>query len=270
MLAGTRRTPVPQRPADRPDRHGGGEGRRRTRRRGERRGVELPPLPAIPLQLEPSDGKPRYTQRPPGQWCLAHGVRPPPGSFQADKALGAQCNGSAARVRRPEVSRESARHERAARRHRTAAGDRQALRVRAGRAPGPSQATVPAARVPPAGVVPRQRDHRADRARGDPVRRGHRTPDRRAHQAVRRPVVLGCGDGAGRRSRGLADRHGAPHRRRRGFGDLRRPRLPPDPGGDRRHAGARCRSTAPPRCAAGVRARCSSRCSSTGSSASSA
>jgi phospholipid/cholesterol/gamma-HCH transport system ATP-binding protein len=45
-------------------------------------GVELPPLPPIPLQLEPSNGLPRYTQRPPGQWCLAHGVKPPPGSFQ--------------------------------------------------------------------------------------------------------------------------------------------------------------------------------------------
>jgi phospholipid/cholesterol/gamma-HCH transport system ATP-binding protein len=47
-------------------------------------GVELPPLPPIPLQLEPSNGQPRYTQRPAGQWCLAHGVRPPPGSFQRD------------------------------------------------------------------------------------------------------------------------------------------------------------------------------------------
>ena len=45
-------------------------------------GVELPPLPPIPLQLEPSDGRPRYTQRPAGQWCLAHGVKAPPGSFQ--------------------------------------------------------------------------------------------------------------------------------------------------------------------------------------------
>jgi phospholipid/cholesterol/gamma-HCH transport system ATP-binding protein len=47
-------------------------------------GVELPPLPPIPLQLEPSNGQPRYSQRPAGQWCLAHGVRPPSGSFQRD------------------------------------------------------------------------------------------------------------------------------------------------------------------------------------------
>ncbi|WP_020575517.1 ABC transporter ATP-binding protein [Actinopolymorpha alba] len=45
-------------------------------------GAALPPLPPIPLQLEPSNGLPRYTQRPAGQWCLAHGVKPPPGSFQ--------------------------------------------------------------------------------------------------------------------------------------------------------------------------------------------
>ncbi|MFP5335641.1 MAG: ABC transporter ATP-binding protein [Actinomycetes bacterium] len=44
-------------------------------------GQELPPLPPIPLQLEPSDGSQRATQRPPGEWCLAHGVEPPPGSF---------------------------------------------------------------------------------------------------------------------------------------------------------------------------------------------
>lgn len=44
-------------------------------------GRELPALPAIPPQLEPSDGIPRPTQRPPGQWCREHGVTPPPGSF---------------------------------------------------------------------------------------------------------------------------------------------------------------------------------------------
>jgi phospholipid/cholesterol/gamma-HCH transport system ATP-binding protein len=44
-------------------------------------GVELPPLPPIPLQLPPTDGLPRRAERPPGQWCRAHGVTPPPGSF---------------------------------------------------------------------------------------------------------------------------------------------------------------------------------------------
>ncbi|REF37304.1 ABC transporter ATP-binding protein [Thermasporomyces composti] len=45
--------------------------------------AELPPLPPIPLQLQPSNGLPRPSQRPPGQWCAEHGVTPPPGSFQS-------------------------------------------------------------------------------------------------------------------------------------------------------------------------------------------
>src|SRR5687767_9120933 len=49
-------------------------------------GVELPPLPPIPLQLIPSDGYARDTQRPPGEWCAAYGVTPPPGSFQPTAA----------------------------------------------------------------------------------------------------------------------------------------------------------------------------------------
>jgi phospholipid/cholesterol/gamma-HCH transport system ATP-binding protein len=44
-------------------------------------GQELPPLPPIPLQLEPSNGIPRRSQRPPGEWCRANGVVPPAGSF---------------------------------------------------------------------------------------------------------------------------------------------------------------------------------------------
>jgi phospholipid/cholesterol/gamma-HCH transport system ATP-binding protein len=46
-------------------------------------GVELPPLPPIPRQLQPSDGHTRRAERPPGQWCRQHGVVPPPGSFGA-------------------------------------------------------------------------------------------------------------------------------------------------------------------------------------------
>jgi phospholipid/cholesterol/gamma-HCH transport system ATP-binding protein len=45
------------------------------------RDTELPPLPPIPRQLEPSDGVQRLTQRAPGEWCRANGVEPPPGSF---------------------------------------------------------------------------------------------------------------------------------------------------------------------------------------------
>lgn len=47
-------------------------------------GQELPPLPPIALQLEPSDGTVRRTARPAGQWCRENGVTPPPGSFQSD------------------------------------------------------------------------------------------------------------------------------------------------------------------------------------------
>jgi phospholipid/cholesterol/gamma-HCH transport system ATP-binding protein len=45
-------------------------------------GVELPPLPPIPRQLQPSDGRPRRAERPPGDWCAEHGVTPPAGSFR--------------------------------------------------------------------------------------------------------------------------------------------------------------------------------------------
>jgi phospholipid/cholesterol/gamma-HCH transport system ATP-binding protein len=44
-------------------------------------GEEMPPLPPIPLQIEPSNGVLRQGQRPPGAWCREHGVTPPPGSF---------------------------------------------------------------------------------------------------------------------------------------------------------------------------------------------
>ena len=47
-------------------------------------GEELPALPPIPKQLETSDGKPRKTQRPPGEWLREHGVTPPPGSYLGD------------------------------------------------------------------------------------------------------------------------------------------------------------------------------------------
>jgi phospholipid/cholesterol/gamma-HCH transport system ATP-binding protein len=44
-------------------------------------GVEMPPLPPIPLQLAPTNGQSRPTQQPPGKWCRDNGVTPPPGSF---------------------------------------------------------------------------------------------------------------------------------------------------------------------------------------------
>ncbi|HET9498680.1 MAG TPA: ATP-binding cassette domain-containing protein [Marmoricola sp.] len=48
---------------------------------------ELPPLPPIPLQLAPSNGIPRRSQRPAGEWCREHGVTPPPGSFEENMSL---------------------------------------------------------------------------------------------------------------------------------------------------------------------------------------
>ena len=42
--------------------------------------IEMPPLPPIPAQIEPSDGRPRRGQRAPGDWCRANGVTPPEGS----------------------------------------------------------------------------------------------------------------------------------------------------------------------------------------------
>ena len=48
---------------------------------------ELPPLPPIPLQQEPSNGIPRRSQRPPGEWCRDNGVTPPPGSFEPNMTM---------------------------------------------------------------------------------------------------------------------------------------------------------------------------------------
>jgi phospholipid/cholesterol/gamma-HCH transport system ATP-binding protein len=44
-------------------------------------GEELPPLPPIPRQLQPSNGQPRRGEHPAGLWCAENGVTPPPGSF---------------------------------------------------------------------------------------------------------------------------------------------------------------------------------------------
>lgn len=49
--------------------------------------LEMPPLPPIPRQLEPSDGRPRAAQREAGAWCRENGVTPPPGSFEESMSL---------------------------------------------------------------------------------------------------------------------------------------------------------------------------------------
>jgi len=48
---------------------------------------EMPPLPPIPMQLEPSNGIPRRSQREPGTWCKENDVTPPPGSFEEGMSL---------------------------------------------------------------------------------------------------------------------------------------------------------------------------------------
>lgn len=49
-------------------------------------GQELPRLPPIPLQIEPSSGIPCGSQCEPGGWCCEHGITRPPGSFGSDAA----------------------------------------------------------------------------------------------------------------------------------------------------------------------------------------
>ncbi len=48
---------------------------------------DLPPLPPIPLQQEPSNGIPRRSQREPGAWCRENGITPPPGSFEPQMSM---------------------------------------------------------------------------------------------------------------------------------------------------------------------------------------
>ncbi len=49
--------------------------------------VDMPPLPPIPPQLLPSDGRPRRTQQAAGEWCRRNGVTPPPGSFAENMVM---------------------------------------------------------------------------------------------------------------------------------------------------------------------------------------
>ena len=49
--------------------------------------MELPPLPPIPMQLDPSNGQPRRSQREPGAWCKENGITPPPGSFDENMSM---------------------------------------------------------------------------------------------------------------------------------------------------------------------------------------
>ncbi|MDQ6688151.1 MAG: ABC transporter ATP-binding protein [Actinomycetota bacterium] len=48
---------------------------------------ELPPLPPIPKQIEPSNGIPRKAQREPGAWLKEHDMKAPPGSFEENMTM---------------------------------------------------------------------------------------------------------------------------------------------------------------------------------------
>ncbi|HZJ05180.1 MAG TPA: ABC transporter ATP-binding protein [Nocardioidaceae bacterium] len=50
-------------------------------------GQEMPPLPPIPMQIEPSNGMPRSGARAPGEWCKENDVTPPPGSFEDQMSM---------------------------------------------------------------------------------------------------------------------------------------------------------------------------------------
>ena len=84
--------------------------------------------------------------------------------------------------------------------HRRARPGRPAVRAVPGRGPADLQAAVPGPRVHRAGLVHRQRDDPADRAGGDPVRRGDRAAAGHADPPDRRPVVHRRGQRAGDRS----------------------------------------------------------------------
>jgi phospholipid/cholesterol/gamma-HCH transport system ATP-binding protein len=51
------------------------------------KGEEMPALPPIPMQLEPSNGIARRSQREPGAWCRENNVTPPPGSFDENMSM---------------------------------------------------------------------------------------------------------------------------------------------------------------------------------------
>ncbi|MEO5708567.1 MAG: ABC transporter ATP-binding protein [Nocardioidaceae bacterium] len=51
------------------------------------KGQELSALPPIPMQLDPSNGIHRRSQREPGLWCKENNVTPPPGSFEENMSM---------------------------------------------------------------------------------------------------------------------------------------------------------------------------------------
>ncbi len=64
-------------------------------------GRELPPLPPISFQQEPSNGIPRRSQREHGAWCREHGITTPAYSFASDFATAAVPHSAASPQRPP-------------------------------------------------------------------------------------------------------------------------------------------------------------------------
>ena len=50
-------------------------------------GEEMPPLPPIPIPIQPSNGVERQGASAPGEWCKENGVEPPPGSFDDQMSM---------------------------------------------------------------------------------------------------------------------------------------------------------------------------------------
>ncbi|MBV9485258.1 MAG: ABC transporter ATP-binding protein [Frankiaceae bacterium] len=58
-------------------------------------GAEMPSLPPIPPQIEPTTGVARKSQRPAGQWLKENNVTPPPGSFEGEGSYANSATSSA-------------------------------------------------------------------------------------------------------------------------------------------------------------------------------
>ena len=191
--------------------------------------MELPALPPIPLQLEPSNGQPRRSQRDPG--CLVQGERrhAAPGLLRGEhdhddrRRDPLMASAAANRVLAPVGI----------------AGKLFAFGIDVGRnlfkRPFQTREFIQQAWfIASVTIMP-------DRTDRHPVRRGHRAAGRQPDPAVRRAVVHRLRLGAGRRAAGGPDRDRAADRRRGRLGDRRRPRRAQDPRGARRDDGARHR-----------------------------
>jgi phospholipid/cholesterol/gamma-HCH transport system ATP-binding protein len=132
-------------------------------------GAELPPLPPIPHQILPTDGRLRATQRQPGEWLREHNVTPPPGSFAGDAAYAAAKPRKSAQRERVEAQGEGVRVLRTTSTRRAAAGSEPTARKRTSTA-GKSTAKK-AAKEAPAKKTTVRRSAGTGTSRGGSTRR---------------------------------------------------------------------------------------------------